>query len=260
MWPHHHTRFSVHQIPALSDNYIYLLKTPNALAAIDPAEAAPVVQACEVLGCRLTHILNTHHHWDHTGANLELKSCYGCLVFGSESDASRIPGIDAGVSETRPAKINGMEIRVMDVPGHTLGHIAYVLDDALFCGDTLFGAGCGRLFEGTPAQMWHSLSKIIQLPAETRFYCAHEYTLNNLEFAISIDTDNAALTDRKQRARSLRTTGMPTIPGVLGEELATNPFLRPLDTGFRQKYARTHGIKDDTVSVFAHIRASRDHW
>jgi len=260
MWPHTHQHFTVHQIPALSDNYIYLIQTPEVLAVVDPAEYAPVAQACESIGHNLTHILNTHHHWDHTGANLELKSRYGCRIIGSETDASRIPGIDESVSEKRPADLNGAQLRVLDVPGHTIGHIAYVLNDALFCGDVLFGAGCGRLFEGTPAQMWHSLEKIAQLPDHTRFYCAHEYTLNNLEFALHVDTDNPALVSRLQRTRVLRATGTPTIPGTLSEELATNPFLRPLNAGFREAYARAHGIKEDAASVFTHIRAARDHW
>lgn len=261
MWSYAHEHFTVHQLPALSDNYIYLLDIPGAsiLAAIDPAEASPVDKACKKLGRGLTHILNTHHHWDHVGANLELKERYGCAIVGAGMDASRIPGIDIPAEEDQSI-LPDTDIRALTVPGHTSGHIAFLLDDALFCGDTLFGAGCGRLFEGTPEQMWQSLGKIARLPGETRFYCAHEYTLNNLKFAIHIDPDNTDLKERIGRDISSREKGLPTIPGTIAEELATNPFLRPLDDGFRHGYAQAHAIKDDPVTVFAHIRAAKDHW
>jgi len=260
MWHYTHCGFTVHQIPALSDNYVYLIEMPEALVTVDPADAAPVIRACEALGRELTHILNTHHHWDHTDGNLALKSRYGCRIIGAKTDAARIPGLVDAVSEATPVSLNGKAILVLEVPGHTRGHIAFVLDDALFCGDTLFGAGCGRLFEGTPEQMWESLGKLARLPAETRFYCAHEYTVNNLEFALGIDPSNAALIERKQRAEAKRASGIPTIPGTISEELATNPFLRPLDADFRRSYACTHGIEDDAVCVFAHIREARNHW
>ncbi len=260
MWHYTHHGFTIHQIPALSDNYIYLIDTPETLAAVDPAETEPVERACESLGRGLTHILNTHHHWDHTGANLTLKSHYNCRIIGAKTDAARIPGLDDAVSEAVPVSLNGRAIRVLEVPGHTRGHIAFVLGDALFCGDTLFGAGCGRLFEGTPEQMWHSLGKLVELPAGTRFYCAHEYTLNNIAFALRIDPDNPALLKRKERTEALRAGRTPTIPGTIGEELATNPFLRPLDTGFLHQYAQAHAIAEDAVRVFAHIREARNHW
>jgi len=262
MWSYQHTGFTVHQIEALSDNYIYLIDFAQAdiLAVVDPAEATPVAKACEQLGRTPTHILNTHHHSDHTGANLELKARYGCQIIGSATDEARIPGIDEVVSEANPFNLNGVEIRILDVPGHTSGHIAFVLDDALFCGDVLFGAGCGRIFEGTAEQMWHSLNKISELEEKTRFYCAHEYTLANLEFALHTDPDNAGLAVRLARARTMREANTPTIPGTLGEEMATNPFLRPLDKSFRQSYASRHHIQDDTLTVFAHIRNAKNHW
>jgi len=260
MWHYTHHAFTVHQLPALSDNYIYLIEMPEALAVVDPADAVPVIQACETLGRGLTHILNTHHHWDHTDGNLALKLRYGCCVVGARTDETRIPGMDVRVSEAGNIRLGTRVMRVLEVPGHTRGHIAFILDDALFCGDTLFGAGCGRLFEGTAAQMWHSLGKLARLPGETRFYCAHEYTLNNLKFALGIDPNNAALTERKQRVEAKRAAGAPTIPGTIGEERATNPFLRPLDADFCRWYARTHGIEDDAVCVFAHIREARNHW
>lgn len=261
MWSYRHERFSVHQLPALSDNYIYLLDIPSSdiLAAVDPAESAPVDKACKELGRGLTHILNTHHHWDHVGANLELRKQHGCTIVGAKTDASRIPGIDVQVVEGEPF-MAGTDTQVLEVPGHTSGHIAFLIDDALFCGDILFGAGCGRLFEGTPEEMWNSLGKIARLPGETRFYCAHEYTLNNLRFALHIDPENMDLKERIERDGSTRERGDPTIPGTIAEELATNPFLRPLDDGFRHAYARTHNIDDDPMTVFTHIRAAKDRW
>jgi len=261
MWSYTHPHFTVHQLPALSDNYIYLLDMPESgiLAAIDPAEAAPVEHACNEFGRRLTHILNTHHHWDHVGANAELKQRYDCIIAGAKTDASRIPGIDILVEENK-AFLPETGMRVIAVPGHTSGHIAFLIDDALFCGDTLFAAGCGRLFEGTPAQMWQSLGKLARLPGHTRFYCAHEYTLNNLKFALHVDPENIDLKERLERDSALRKRGKPTIPGTIVEELATNPFLRPLNEDFRRTYAQAHGIGEDPVSVFTHIRTAKDHW
>ncbi len=260
MWSYTHSGFTVHQIPALQDNYIYLIETAVLLVCIDPAEAAPVMAACGTLGRRLTHILNTHHHLDHVGGNAELKSKYSCTVIGSSYDEVRIPGMDQGVNEGDGIHSGDLDISVLLVPGHTRGHIAYVLEDALFCGDTLFGAGCGRLFEGTPKQMWNSLGKIAALPLSTRFYCAHEYTLSNLEFCIECVTQDDAVQQRFKRDSDKRRQGLPTIPGSIGEELITNPFLLPAHEGFRKAYANQHGIENDPVSVFAHIRAAKDSW
>ncbi len=262
MWSYQHTGFTVHQIEALSDNYIYLIDIAQAdiLAVVDPAEITPVARACEQLGRTPTHILNTHHHSDHTGANLELKARYGCRIIGSEADEARIPGIDEVVSEASSFNLNGVEMHILDVPGHTRGHIAFALGDALFCGDVLFGAGCGRIFEGTAEQMWHSLNKLSQLDDNTQVYCAHEYTMANLEFALHADPDNAGLAARMERTRTMRQANTPTIPGTLAEEMATNPFLRPLDKSFRQSYASRHQIRDDALSVFTHIRNAKNHW
>lgn len=198
MWSYRHKDFSVHQIAALQDNYIYLIEAHNseALIAVDPTEAAPVQAACEQLQKRLTHVFNTHHHRDHTDGNLALKDQYSCLVVGAAIDAERIPGIDIPASESSPPEIEGLVVQVLDVPGHTSGHIAFVIWDALFCGDTLFGAGCGRIFEGTPEQMWTSLEKISRLAGQTRVYCAHEYTLANLNFARLVDAGNRELETR----------------------------------------------------------------
>ena len=260
MWSYRHKDFTVHQLTALQDNYIYLIEAHNSdtLIAIDPAEEAPVQAACEGLGKGLTHILNTHHHWDHTGGNLALKTRYGCLIVGGVGDAERIPGIDLQVSESSPPQIEGLVVQVLDVPGHTSGHIAYVFWDALFCGDTLFGAGCGRIFEGTPEQMWSSLEKISRLAKQTRVYCAHEYTLANLNFARQVDAGNTHLDTRMRQDKKARIQKKPTIPSTIGLERNTNPFLRPLDAGFCNRYAQEARISSDPVTVFAHLRNRKD--
>jgi len=262
MWIYQHAGFTVHQLPVLRDNYIYLIAsdTSDLLIAVDPAEAEPVRKACKQLGKPLTHIFNTHHHWDHTDGNLALKEDFGCLIVGAAHDAGRIPGIDLPVSESSPPTIAGVNIAVLDVPGHTIGHIAYVVGDALFCGDTLFGAGCGRLFEGAPAQMWHSLNKISTLKSSTKVYCAHEYTLPNLKFAKAMDADNAALSERIIRDKKSRKLGLPTIPSSVGLEIATNPFLRPLDADFCRSYAAAQHINAEPLAVFADIRRRKDAW
>jgi len=262
MWSYQHAGFSVHQLPVLRDNYIYLIEpaASDALIAVDPAEAAPVQQACKALGKPLTHIFNTHHHWDHTDGNLALKKDFACLIVGAARDAGRIPGIDVAVSDASPPLVPGLDIAVLDVPGHTIGHIAYVLGDALFCGDTLFGAGCGRLFEGSPAQMWHSLSKIAALDGATKVYCAHEYTLPNLRFATAMDADNPDLAERIVRDKQRRKQRQPTIPSSVETEIATNPFLRPLDTGFCRSYAAAQQTNAEPLAVFSDIRRRKDGW
>ncbi|MDX8405923.1 MAG: hydroxyacylglutathione hydrolase [Mariprofundus sp.] len=256
-----HPHFTVHQLPTLRNNYIYLIEAhaSRALIAIDPAEAVSVRRACRKLGKPLTHIFNTHHHWDHTDGNNALKKDFACLIVGAAHDAERIPGIDQKVSESTPPLVDGLNIRVIDVAGHTLGHIAYLLDDALFCGDTLFGAGCGRLFEGTPAQMWHSLQKIARLDDKTRVYCAHEYTLANLNFAVVVDPRNKALEERLLQDRHKREQDLPTIPSSIALEKATNPFLRPLNATFVADYAAGKKISANALTVFTHIRKEKDH-
>ncbi|MDX8410277.1 MAG: hydroxyacylglutathione hydrolase, partial [Mariprofundaceae bacterium] len=234
MWSYEHDGFTVHQLAVLNDNYIYLIDAAESdfLAAVDPATSEDVAAACTHMGRRLTHILNTHHHWDHIGGNLELKQRFDCQIVGAAHDAERIPGIDMLAREGEPLILGDLAFHILDVRGHTRGHIAYLLGDALFCGDTLFGAGCGRLFEGTADQMWQSLNKIMQLDDSTKFYCAHEYTENNLMFALEMDSDNVALQARMRDVRQRCRHDMPTIPGTLAEERATNPFLRPLDAAF----------------------------
>lgn len=260
MWTYQHKGFAVHQLPALNDNYIYLIEDHNSdtLAAVDPADASVVRKACKEIGKPLTHILNTHHHWDHTDGNKSLKSSFSCRVVGAGIDASRIPEIDIEVSEGSSLQLGRLFIQVFFVPGHTRGHIAFVLDDALFCGDTLFGGGCGRLFEGTAEEMWSSLSKLASLDDATQVYCAHEYTLANLRFARNIDPENSALTLRISQDTQCRMKKEPTIPSTIGLERSTNPFLRPADTAFCTSYAAANSIPADPLSVFTHLRASKD--
>ncbi|HEX6978597.1 MAG TPA: hydroxyacylglutathione hydrolase [Alphaproteobacteria bacterium] len=249
----------IEHVLCLKDNYVWLLREPasGAVAAVDPSEAAPVRRRLDELGWRLTHILNTHHHGDHTGGNLELKQATGCTIVGPSADRERIPGIDVAVGEGETYRFGDESAHVFDVPGHTRGHIAFWFpdSDALFCGDTLFAIGCGRLFEGTPSQMWTSLTKLRGLPPATRVYCAHEYTQSNARFALAIDPDNAALKTRAARVDALRAKGLPTVPATLAEECRTNPFLRADDAAF----ARRLGLDPrDPVAVFAEIRARKD--
>ena len=262
MWSYQHQNFTVHQLPALKDNYIYLIEVYNSktLIAVDPAEAAGISNFCREGGHKLTHILNTHHHWDHTDGNRELKQSFGCTVIGAANDAHRIPAIDIPVSEHAAPEIAGLKIKVLELPGHTSGHIAYLIDDALFCGDVLFGAGCGRLFEGTASQMWDSLNQLAQLPGETSVYCAHEYTLPNLRFARTVDPDNEVLSERIHRDTQSRMNQKPSIPSTIAQELATNPFLRTLDRAFCSHYAEQNTIAADGLSVFTDLRIRKDRY
>jgi hydroxyacylglutathione hydrolase len=245
--------------PMLSDNYGFLIHDPagGETAVVDPAEAAPVLAACKAHGWRLTHILNTHHHGDHVGGNLELKAKTGCKVLGPAYDRERIPGIDVAVDETSGADFGGRHARVFFVPGHTRGHIAYWFaeDHALFCGDTLFSLGCGRLFEGTPAQMWSSLLKLRALPDDTRVYCAHEYTQSNARFALTAEPENSVLKAKADNVATERAAGHFTIPSTLGVEKACNPFLRADQPDLQRRFGGP-GVAD--ADVLGAIRAAKD--
>jgi hydroxyacylglutathione hydrolase len=254
-------QLQIEQIPVLSDNYVYLVHEPQAgvTAVVDPAVAAPVLDRLGAQGWKLDWILSTHHHADHTGGNLELKKATGCQIAGPKADAARIPGIDLRLAEGDRFRLGGVEAEVLETPGHTSGHISYWFADAgaLFCADTLFSLGCGRLFEGTPGQMWQSLRKFAPLPDDALVYCAHEYTQANARFALSVDPDNPALQARAAEIDRLRSAGRPTVPSTLGAERAANPFLRPHDPAIRGRL----GMEDaDDVAVFAELRRRKDHF
>ena len=224
---------------------------------VDPAVAGPVLDTLDKTGWKLTHILNTHHHNDHTGGNLELKNATGCTIVGPRADKERIPGIDVEVGDGDVYKMGNAEAKVFDVPGHTRGHIAYWFEgsDALFCGDTLFVMGCGRLFEGTPAQMVNSLSKFDALPGETKVYCAHEYTQSNGRFALTVEPHNDDLINLMKDVDAKREKGIPTVPSTLAQERKTNPFLRPASDDIQA----TLGMQGaDIVDVFAEVRRRKD--
>ncbi|MDE1931317.1 MAG: hydroxyacylglutathione hydrolase [Alphaproteobacteria bacterium] len=250
----------IQQIPALRDNYVYLLREPKsgAVGAVDPSVAAPVLAALSSRGWNLTHIINTHHHPDHTGGNLDLKAATKAIIVGPLADKGRIPGIDVAVGDGDTFKFGDEAATVFDVPGHTRGHIAYWFKDsqALFSGDTLFLMGCGRLFEGTPQQMWSSLSKLKNLPPATRVYCGHEYTQANARFALTVEPKNADLVARAKRVDAARAAGKSTVPGTMADELATNPFLRA-DVPDLQ---RAMGAPGDAVATFAAIRKAKDNF
>src|SRR3954471_13473261 len=251
----------VHAVPAFQDNYLWVIAEGRHAAVVDPGDAAPVQRLLEERGLELTAILATHHHADHVGGVPPLVERWKCPVFGPAHDG--VNGLDRRLVEGDRIEVPGLAVafEVLDVPGHTAGHIAYVGEGAVFCGDTLFGCGCGRLFEGTPAQMSASLAKLARLDAKTRVYCAHEYTMSNIRFAEAVEPGNAALAARKLRDSARRERHEPTIPSTIGEERATNPFLRcsePEVVASAQRHASRRLA--DRVEVFAEIRAWKNHF
>ena len=261
--------FEIVPIAAFADNYVWLLRRGRYAAVIDPGDAAPVLAHLEQHRLELAAILVTHHHGDHIGGIEAL------LAHSAHSANPRVPVFgpaDEAIDEIdRPVKDGdrielpelNTSFEVIAVPGHTRGHLAYyggIPSDGgvLFCGDTLFGCGCGRIFEGTAEQMWRSLARISALPADTRIYCAHEYTLANIRFALAVEPDNAALHARAEEAARLRAAGAPTVPSTLAVELATNPFLRWDAPAVIAAAKRSGGEAERPAAVFAAIRAWKD--
>ena len=259
--------FDITPIPAFSDNYIWLLCDPasDEVLVVDPGEAPPVLQALKQRSLSLTGILVTHHHPDHVGGIAELLDHYPVPVYGPENPA--ITEISHRVRESDRLEIGGNHFEILAVPGHTLDHIAWYAPAAvagrglLLCGDTLFAAGCGRLFEGTPKMMWHSLQKLASLPEDTLVCCAHEYTLANLHFALAAEPDNERIQQRLETERSRRDRGEPTLPSSIGLELATNPFLRCTAPALMRHAAESSGqpaAELSAVESFAALRSWKD--
>ncbi|MFM7405968.1 MAG: hydroxyacylglutathione hydrolase [Cuspidothrix sp.] len=253
------------RLAALSDNYIFLLHNTqeNIVAVVDPAKSEQILQQIGEIGAELVAIFNTHHHYDHVGGNEALIAKFpNLVVYGGKEDRGRIPGQEVFLEDGDRVQFGNRTAEVLFVPGHTRAHIAYYFapvtpDQAgeLFCGDTLFAGGCGRLFEGTPAQMVDSLTKIRNLPDNTRIWCAHEYTLSNLKFAITVDPENVDLQNRFKEVKRQREQLEPTIPSILGVEKLTNPFLR-----WQEPALQASAKSNDPVQTFARIRGMKDNF
>lgn len=249
----------IHALRAFDDNYIWLLRRGRHVAVVDPGDEAPVLRYLEAEHAALAAILLTHHHGDHAGGVAGLLARHPVPVFGPAKEA--IAGISRPLHEGDRADLPELDgsLRVIDVPGHTCGHVAYYGQGALFCGDTLFACGCGRLFEGTAAQMWASLGKLAALPADTQVYCAHEYTQANIRFALAVEPGNDALQARAARVAGQRAQGRATVPFTLAEELATNPFLRSALPAVATAAERHCGARlNGPAEVFAALREWRN--
>lgn len=242
-------------IPAFQDNYIWLIENGSHATVVDPGDAAPVIATLEKLNLKLTNILITHHHADHIGGVELLMRKFSPQVYAPQKEQYKFP--HTAVVDQQSINITdlNLSLKVMDVGGHTLGHVAYYGANSLFCGDTLFGGGCGRLFEGTPEQMFESLQKIAQLPAKTAIYCAHEYTEHNLKFAISVEQNNQALNERVSATRKIRASGLPSVPSSIELELKTNPFLRCDSKEIILKLGLQHA---NPIEIFTKLRQMRN--
>ncbi len=248
-------------LAAFTDNYIWMMHDGSQALVVDPGEAAPVLAALDAAGLRLAGILVTHHHGDHVGGLRDLQPHLQGQIWGPAREVMPLPCVPCTAGDS--VELLGQRFRVLDIPGHTAGHIAFHLAEPsdgsapiLFCGDTLFSGGCGRIFEGTPAQMWDSLQSLAALPGNTRVCCAHEYTLSNLRFAQVIEPGNAALQDYRSWCEAQRAGGQPTLPSSIAQELAINPFLRCAQPAVRAAAAQQQALAADadSVSVFATLR------
>jgi len=252
------TSLDYKQFPYLSDNYGVLLHSPSTgeTACVDAGEASAVLAALEQTGWSLSELWITHHHGDHTAGLQEVKAATGCRVIGPRVESTPISAIDERIGEGDAMSFAGVDVNILHTPGHTLDMLNYYLptEGVLFAGDTLFTLGCGKLFEGSAAQMWESLNKLMVLPPATTLYCSHEYTLENGEFAISVDPDNVDLQSRLATAKANRAQDKPTVPSTIGEELRTNPFLRASDAGIRQHLGMDAA---SDLDVFTELRKLR---
>ncbi len=237
-------------LPVLKDNYAYILHNNESgeCAIIDPSVADEVIAFCDSKSWKLNYIVNTHHHWDHVGGNLELKATYGARIFGADADKHRIPGIDQTVFPGQDFDLLGMRWQVIDTPGHTIGHVAFYIPElkSLFCGDTLFGLGVGGIFEGTPAQMWQSLAALKSLPADTQIYCGHEYTLAFAPLAVRLEPDRKDIKDYIASVKQKRIKGEPSVPFLMQTERQFNPYLRA-DDPVMQELMGMPGAKAEEV-------------
>ena len=252
-------KLDIYQFPTRSDNYGVVIHDPGtgATAAIDAPEAEPIFAALTEKGWTLTDILVTHHHGDHTAGIEALKRKTGCTVYGPAREAGLIPGLDVEVKEGDEVAVGGVSARVIETPGHTRGHVSYHFPDdrVVFVGDTLFSVGCGRLLEGDAPTMWASLSKLAGLPAETKVYCGHEYTGANCRFALTVEPDNEALKARAAEVAKNDARGAPSLPTTIGQELATNPFLRPSSPAIQRRL----GMEGRPLAeIFGEIRRRKD--
>lgn len=249
----------VHQFPCLSDNYGYLVHDPASeqTACIDTPDAEAYLREAAHKGWQITHIWNTHWHPDHAGGNEAIKAATGCEVIAAAAELDKTAAVDRTVSHGDLVCLGQWEVKVIDVGGHTMGHIAYHIPAAeiAFVGDAVFALGCGRMFEGTAPQFWTSLSRIKALPPETMLYCAHEYTAANAKFALHADPDNEALKEYAADIAKLRSEDRPTVPTKLGHELETNPFLRADDPDMQSRWGG-----GDAVATFAALRSAKDNF
>ena len=246
-------------IPCLSDNYAYVIKNDNSklVGVVDPSEVLPIVNFLKKENLKLNYILNTHHHFDHVGGNIELKKIYNAKIVGFVDDKHRIPGIDITVKDNEKWIFGSSQVKVLHIPGHTLGHICFFFEKEkiAFTGDTLLCLGCGRIFEGDHNQMLGSLDKIKKLPKETMIYCGHEYTFKNAEFCMKYDKDNIALKNKFEKVKKLRSSNLPTIPSTLEDELKSNIFLRCDQNDLKIKLGMQN---EDDFKVFRKVRDLKD--